>query len=108
MTDYIQAWQCIGCGKIEAPQTCIGVCKDRKIFMVGKAEHERVLEQNQALRTHLTQVRSALQRFALAKPQQGQWERSWLALQAELRETLARLDAGVTSPDAIAPPSDAR
>ena len=22
---YVAAWQCIGCGKIEAPQTCIGV-----------------------------------------------------------------------------------
>ena len=22
---YVAAWQCMGCGKIEAPQTCIGV-----------------------------------------------------------------------------------
>ena len=34
MGDYIQAWQCIGCGKIEAPQTCVGVCRDRKILLV--------------------------------------------------------------------------
>jgi len=24
----LNAWQCIGCGKIEAPQNCIGVCRD--------------------------------------------------------------------------------
>jgi hypothetical protein len=24
MNDYVKAWQCIGCGKIETPQTCIG------------------------------------------------------------------------------------
>jgi hypothetical protein len=35
MGDYIQAWQCIGCGRIEAPQTCVGVCRDRKILRVG-------------------------------------------------------------------------
>jgi hypothetical protein len=33
MTDYVKAWQCIGCGKIEAPQTCIGVCQS--IFQVN-------------------------------------------------------------------------
>jgi hypothetical protein len=31
MKDYVKAWQCIGCGKIEAPQACIGVCQDRKV-----------------------------------------------------------------------------
>jgi uracil-DNA glycosylase len=28
---YVKAWQCVGCGKIEAPQTCIGICQDRKV-----------------------------------------------------------------------------
>ena len=43
MTDYLQAWQCIGCGKLEAPQTCIGVCRDKKVFLVGKDEHDAAL-----------------------------------------------------------------
>ena len=38
MAEYIQAWQCIGCGKIEAPQPCIGVCRDRKVLFIGKGE----------------------------------------------------------------------
>ena len=38
MAEYIQAWQCIGCGKIEAPQLCIGVCRDRKVLFIGKGE----------------------------------------------------------------------
>jgi hypothetical protein len=93
MTDYIQAWQCIGCGKIEAPQPCIGVCKDRKVFMVGKDEHEQVLAENAALHARLEQARAMLLRFGVARPREGQWERSWLALQGELREALAVLDA---------------
>ena len=45
MTDYVKAWQCIGCGKIEAPQTCIGVCQDRKVQFVYASGHEEVLAQ---------------------------------------------------------------
>lgn len=97
MTDYIQAWQCIGCGRIEAPQPCIGVCKDRKVFFAGKDEHERVLAENAALQARLRRAHAMLQRFALAKPNPDQWERSWTALQSELREALALLEAGKPS-----------
>lgn len=93
VTDYIQAWQCIGCGKIEAPQPCIGVCRDKKILMVGKDEYERVFAEGEALRARLGEVHAMLQRFGLARVRAGQWERSWDALQAELREALAMLEA---------------
>lgn len=100
MTDYLQAWQCIGCGRIEAPQPCIGVCKDRKVFMVGKDEHERVLAKNAALRAQLEQAHAMLLRFGLAKPREGQWESSWNALQAQLRDALAVLAQARPLPEA--------
>lgn len=93
MTDWIQAWQCIGCGKIEAPQPCIGVCRDKKILMVGKEEHERALAEGAALREQMVRAHAMLQRFGLARPHEGQWERAWLALQIELREALTMLVA---------------
>lgn len=93
MTDYIQAWQCIGCGKLEAPQPCIGVCKDRKVFVVGKDEHERALAQNRALLDQLERARAMLLRFGLARPHEGQWEAAWNALQAQVREALVVLQA---------------
>jgi hypothetical protein len=43
MNDYVKAWQCIGCGKIEAPQICIGICQDRKVQFVYADEYERAL-----------------------------------------------------------------
>lgn len=91
MTDYLQAWQCIGCGRIEAPQPCIGVCKDRKVYFVGRDEHERALAEAAALRAQLERAHAMLLRFDRAKPRAGQWEAAWLALQAQSREALALL-----------------
>ena len=93
MTDYIQAWQCIGCGRIEAPQPCIGVCRDRKILMVSKDEHEGVrgeLERTQAL---LATAVTMLQRIVHCTPHPGEWERSYRALQEQARDALAKLAA---------------
>lgn len=93
MTDYIQAWQCIGCGKIEAPQPCIGVCRDRKILMVAKDEHERVVERlAQAQRLVQTAI-AMLGRVVHSTPRAGQWERSYHALQEQAREAIAKLEA---------------
>lgn len=92
MTDYIQAWQCIGCGKIEAPQPCIGVCRDRKILMVAKDEHERVLVELAGARALVATAIAMLQRVAHTTPHEGQWERSYRALQEQARAAIARLE----------------
>ena len=91
MTDYIQAWQCIGCGKIEAPQPCIGVCQDRKILMVGKDDHERVLDAVRDLQRQVHSAHALLSQLAWSVPREGQWEQSWRALQARARELLNTL-----------------
>ena len=99
MTDYIQAWQCIGCGKIEAPQPCIGVCRDRKVLFIGKDEHEAALTEIARLRAHLQTAASRLQRFGLAAPRPGQWEMAYAALRDEVRELLTELQV---APEAVA------
>ena len=66
MTDWLQAWQCIGCGQIEAPQPCIGVCRDKKVLMVGKEEHERALAESAALRAQIRRAHAMLKRFGRA------------------------------------------
>jgi len=40
MTERIKAWQCIGCGRIDGPQNCIGICEDRKVEFVYAVEHD--------------------------------------------------------------------
>jgi hypothetical protein len=75
MPERLKAWQCIGCGRIEGPQTCIGICQDRKVEFVYAAEYEELA----ALVTQL----------ARATPREGEWERSYRALQARARALLA-------------------
>lgn len=91
MTDWIEAWQCAGCGKIEAPQPCIGVCRDRKILMVGKDEHERVLDAARDLQRQVQTAHTLLSHLAWSVPREGQWELSYRALQTRARELLNML-----------------
>ena len=42
-SQVVEAWRCIGCGRIEAPRPCIGVCEDRKVRLVDAAHHEAAL-----------------------------------------------------------------
>lgn len=85
MSDYIPAWQCIGCGKIEAPQTCIGVCRDKKVVLVGKDVHDAALAEILRLQAQLDRAASMLLRFERATPREGEWRRSYLALQDQAR-----------------------
>ena len=102
--DYIQAWQCIGCGKIEAPQPCIGVCRDKKVLMVSKDDHLQVLAELASAQRHLKGLQSVLMQLAWSQPRAGQWECNWRALQQRAREWIARPDDG-TPESAAAEPS---
>lgn len=85
MTEYVKAWQCIGCGKIEAPQTCVGVCQDRKVELVYAHDHRAALTQTQL---KLAAAESLLRQIAFVTPRLGEWERSYLALQQRVRFAL--------------------
>lgn len=89
MTERIPAWQCIGCGKIEAPQTCIGVCRDRKVEFVYAFEHEETLAQLTLARRRAAALEALVRQLAWTTPNEGEWERSYRALQKQARSALA-------------------
>ena len=89
MTQYVQAWQCIGCGKIEAPQTCIGVCQDRKVEFVYAFEHEETLAQLRLARRQAEAFGALVRQLARTTPREGQWERTYRALQGQANRALA-------------------
>lgn len=93
MGDPIQAWQCIGCGRIEAPQTCIGVCQDRKVYFVSMQDHQEALDQIQQLLGQLDAMQRLLSRIAHATPRPGLWEASYRAIQVDTKALLASMPA---------------
>lgn len=83
-----KAWECIGCGRIEAPQPCLGICQDRAVELVRADDY-------QALAADNAQMRELILRLARTCPRDGQWEAGYRALQAranELLDTLERHD----------------
>ena len=89
MTNRVKAWECIGCGRIEAPQTCIGICQDRKVEFVYAFEHEEVLAQLAGALERVDALEAVAYQLVWTKPRAGEWEHSYRALQQRAREALA-------------------
>jgi len=81
MADTIKAWQCIGCGRLEGPAQCIGVCQDQPVELVTAADYLSAVARAEALE-------EVVRKIAHTAPKKGQCERTWLALQAEARKAL--------------------
>ncbi len=82
------AWQCIGCGRIEGPQPCIGVCQDRKVSFVYASDHAAVLSCLLDAEERVAALESLVRRMALSTPRDGEWERGYRSLQEEARRVL--------------------
>jgi len=89
MFDTVKAWQCIGCGRIEAPQPCIGVCQDRRVEMVYASEHAEALADAERAKRRALAFESLVRQLAHTTPRTGAWERSFRTLQEHARRTLA-------------------
>jgi hypothetical protein len=95
MNETVKAWQCIGCGKIEAPQTCIGVCQHRKVEFVYASEHKDALNELAQARRQLVLLKVLAGRLAGTNPRSDGWERSYRALQERARSALAAIASDV-------------
>jgi hypothetical protein len=81
-------WRCIGCGRIEGPQPCIGVCEDRKARLVDFSDYAAVVSRLDDATDRIAALESVVRRIALIRPRNGEWERTYRALQAEARAAL--------------------
>src|SRR4051794_1881129 len=95
--ETISAWQCIGCGRIEAPQTCIGVCPDRRVGFVHAGEHAPSRAELQVTRHERDALRALVRTLAFSRPRDGEWERSYSALQGQARALMLRATPGTRS-----------
>ena len=86
--ETIEAWRCVGCGRIEGPRPCVGVCQDRKVSFVYASDYEAALARLREAEARLAVLESLANRMALANPRKGGWEKSYRALQEEARRAL--------------------
>jgi hypothetical protein len=81
MVDIIKVWECTGCGRIDHPQPCVGICSDRKAELVRAADY-RLAE------AHIARLEAVLRRIAFTMPRDGEWESAWRALQRSARAAI--------------------
>ena len=68
MTEHVTAWQCIGCGRIDGPQTCIGICRDRKVDFVFASDNDEVLAQLALARRQANALTALVRQLANTTP----------------------------------------
>ena len=90
MAETMKAWQCIGCGRLDGPQNCIGVCRDRKVELVYASELAGAEERLVQARLESAALRALVLKLAGTKPREGQWEKSWRSMQEQARDLLAK------------------
>jgi hypothetical protein len=74
-----KVWECIGCGRIDDPQPCVGICRDQKVEYVLAADHDRTV----------AALLEVVRIIATTTPRAGEAERHWKALQDRARRALA-------------------
>ena len=94
--DTIKAWQCIGCGRVDAPANCVGICEDRKVELVGAWDYAEVVVALEGANERIAALESVLGRLAHVTPREGTWKDSYLALQAQARRLLERRESEST------------
>ena len=85
-------WWCAGCGGIDAPQPCLGICIWRRVEWVNAARYEHERTRALAERETEQRLRLLLRLVASVTPRDGQWQPGWSALAARARRTLQHRD----------------
>ena len=94
VAETITAWQCIGCGRIEAPQTCIGVCKDRKVELVTAWDYAEAFSRLEDALERVAALETFLSTIVRTTPHENAWKDSYVALQGRARELLTQGKSG--------------
>ena len=91
--ETIKAWRCIGCGRVDAPANCVGVCQDRKVELVSAGDYAEVAVALEEARERVAALEAALVRLAHVTPREGTWKESYIALQMHARKLLERRES---------------
>ena len=92
MSALIQAWQCIGCGKLQAEAPCVGICQDRQVELVSAGDYEALFNANQNLESRVESLMQLIRKLALVTPRPGKAEQTLLTLQQQAKNFLRATD----------------
>ena len=79
--ETLKVWQCVGCGRIDHPQPCVGVCRDQKAELVYASDYREAL-------ARIAELEWVLNRIVHTTPRGHSWEASYRALQEAARRAL--------------------
>ena len=97
MAERVTAWQCIGCGRIEGAQPCVGICQDRRTDFVYASDHDAVVAQLALAQRREHALVALVRQLAHTTPRKDDWERSYRALQERARQILRTPGSGEPS-----------
>ena len=93
----IAAWWCAGCGRIEAPQPCLGVCVRRAEEAVPAEACDRAVAEAGELRRAAAPLAALARQLAWATPRDGGWDASLAALAERAAPLTLRASAPVAA-----------
>ena len=88
MIERLTAWQCIGCGRIEGAQPCVGICEDRRTDFVYACDYDEIVAQLSLMRQRIETLVALVRQLAGTTPREGEWESTYRALQARGKRAL--------------------
>ncbi len=89
MADIVKAWQCIGCGRLDAPAACVGICRDEPVELVSAADHEAALRRLAGAEARAEALADALRRIVATHPKAGNWEQAYAVMVEQAGRALA-------------------
>ena len=88
MVEVMKALECIGCGRLEGPQPCIGICQDRIVELVYADAYKEAVAQSELADKRVNALEALVKQLAWTTPRSGEWERSYRSLQDQARRIL--------------------
>ena len=92
MAEIIDAFQCLGCGKIDAPRECIGICQDRAMKIVAAGDYFEAVARAEAAEQQCEALRELVRQVARVRPADGRWQETFEAFQQRARALLRRAE----------------
>lgn len=89
--EVIQAWGCPRCGRVDAPQPCLGVCIFRPRAVADAREYRQVAPRAEQVATADRALSGIARLISIVTPRPGQEEATFAAVRARIHSALDQI-----------------